>query len=67
MSDRYRDSADPGVGSPPVGRLGLPRPAVLRRHEPGAPASVVTEMTARMPFGTREIGSRVCGQCLLGA
>ena len=37
MSDWYRDFANSGVGSTLVGQLGLPRPAVLRRYEPGAP------------------------------
>jgi 3-oxoacyl-[acyl-carrier protein] reductase len=37
MSDWYRDFANSGVGSTLVGHLGLPRPAVLRRYEPGAP------------------------------
>ena len=37
MSDWYRDLANSGVGSTLVEQLGLPRPAVLRRHEPGAP------------------------------
>jgi 3-oxoacyl-[acyl-carrier protein] reductase len=37
VSDWYRDFANSGVGSTLVGQLGLPRPAVLRRYEPGAP------------------------------
>ncbi|MGY1762748.1 3-oxoacyl-ACP reductase [Geodermatophilus sp. SYSU D00779] len=37
MSDWYRDFANSGVGSTLVQQLGLPRPAVLRRYEPGAP------------------------------
>ena len=37
MSDWYRDFANSGVGTTLVKRLGLPRPAVLRRYEPGAP------------------------------
>ena len=37
MSDWYRDFANSGVGSTLVEQLGLPRPAVLRRYEPGAP------------------------------
>ncbi|SHN81969.1 3-oxoacyl-[acyl-carrier protein] reductase [Geodermatophilus obscurus] len=37
MSDWYRDLANSGVGSTLVKQLGLPRPAVLRRYEPGAP------------------------------
>ena len=37
MSDWYRDFANSGVGTTLVRQLGLPRPAVLRRYEPGAP------------------------------
>ncbi|ADB73108.1 3-oxoacyl-ACP reductase [Geodermatophilus obscurus] len=37
MTDWYRDLANSGVGSTLVEQLGLPRPAVLRRYEPGAP------------------------------
>ena len=37
MSDWYRDFANSGVGSTVVEQLGLPRPAVLRRYEPGEP------------------------------
>ncbi|SDN57294.1 3-oxoacyl-ACP reductase [Geodermatophilus sp. DSM 45219] len=37
MSDWYRDLANSGVGATLVRQLGLPRPAVLRRYEPGAP------------------------------
>src|SRR3712207_6457557 len=37
VSDWYRDFANSGVGTTLVKRLGLPRPAVLRRYEPGAP------------------------------
>jgi 3-oxoacyl-[acyl-carrier protein] reductase len=37
VSDWYRDFANSGVGSTLVKQLGLPRPAVLRRYEPGAP------------------------------
>jgi 3-oxoacyl-[acyl-carrier protein] reductase len=37
VSDWYRDFANSGVGATLTKRLGLPRPAVLRRHEPGAP------------------------------
>ena len=36
MSDWYRDFANSGVGTTLVRQLGLPRPAVLRRYEPGA-------------------------------
>ena len=35
MSDWYRDFANSGVGTTITKQLGLPRPAVLRRHEPG--------------------------------
>jgi 3-oxoacyl-[acyl-carrier protein] reductase len=37
VSDWYRDFANSGVGTTIVTQLGLPRPAVLRRHEPGQP------------------------------
>ncbi len=37
MSDWYRDFANSGVGTTVTGRFGLPRPAVLRRYEPGGP------------------------------
>ena len=37
MGDWYRDFANSGLGSTVAEQLGLPRPAVLRRYEPGAP------------------------------
>jgi 3-oxoacyl-[acyl-carrier protein] reductase len=37
VSDWYRDFANSGVGATLTKQLGLPRPAVLRRYEPGAP------------------------------
>jgi 3-oxoacyl-[acyl-carrier protein] reductase len=37
VSDWYRDFANSGVGTTIVKQLGLPRPAVLRRYEPGQP------------------------------
>src|SRR5689334_22674317 len=37
MSDWYRDFANSGVGAILTKQLGLPRPAVLRRYEPGRP------------------------------
>jgi 3-oxoacyl-[acyl-carrier protein] reductase len=37
VTDWYRELANSGVGSTLVEQLGLPRPAVLRRYEPGAP------------------------------
>jgi 3-oxoacyl-[acyl-carrier protein] reductase len=37
VSDWYRDFANSGVGATLTKQLGLPRPAVLRRHEPGHP------------------------------
>ncbi|HEX2073314.1 MAG TPA: 3-oxoacyl-ACP reductase [Geodermatophilus sp.] len=37
MSDWYRDFANSGVGATITRQLGLPRPAVLRRYEPGQP------------------------------
>ena len=35
MSDWYRNFANSGVGTTITKQLGLPRPAVLRRYEPG--------------------------------
>ncbi len=37
MSDWYRDFANSGVGTTLTTKLGLPRPAVLRRYTPGDP------------------------------
>ncbi|TQN38099.1 3-oxoacyl-[acyl-carrier protein] reductase [Blastococcus colisei] len=37
MSDWYRDFANSGFGTTITENLGLPRPAVLRRYEPGQP------------------------------
>ncbi|WP_324275475.1 hypothetical protein [Blastococcus brunescens] len=37
MSDWYRDFANSGFGTTVTKNLGLPRPAVLRRFEPGQP------------------------------
>ncbi|MEP7021368.1 MAG: SDR family oxidoreductase, partial [Pseudonocardiales bacterium] len=37
MSDRYLGLVNSSIGSAVASRVGLPRPAVLRRHEPGAP------------------------------
>ena len=37
MSDWYRDFANSGFGTTLTKQLGLPRPAVLRRYEPGEP------------------------------
>jgi 3-oxoacyl-[acyl-carrier protein] reductase len=37
MSDWYRDFVNSGVGQTSTRQLGLPRPAVLRRYEPGQP------------------------------
>lgn len=37
MSDWYTSFANSGIGSTLVRQLGLPRPAVLRRYEPGQP------------------------------
>ena len=37
MSDRYQALANSPVGARVTKRLGLPRPAVLRRYEPGQP------------------------------
>ncbi len=35
--DRYRDLVNSSFGAPLVARLGLPRPAMLRRYHPGQP------------------------------
>ncbi|MDT4891321.1 MAG: 3-oxoacyl-[acyl-carrier protein] reductase, partial [Pseudonocardiales bacterium] len=37
MPDRYLNLVNSPVGSAVASRVGLPRPAVLRRYEPGAP------------------------------
>jgi 3-oxoacyl-[acyl-carrier protein] reductase len=37
MADRYLDLVNSPVGSALASRVGLPRPAVLRRYRPGAP------------------------------
>jgi 3-oxoacyl-[acyl-carrier protein] reductase len=37
VSDWYRDFANSGFGTTVTRQLGLPRPAVLRRYEPGEP------------------------------
>ncbi|HEU5266805.1 MAG TPA: hypothetical protein VFU35_08890, partial [Jatrophihabitans sp.] len=37
MADRYLEFVNSTVGSSVAGRLGLPRPAVLRRYAPGDP------------------------------
>ena len=37
MSDRYLTLVNSPIGSAVASRVGLPRPSVLRRHEPGAP------------------------------
>ena len=37
MSDRYLNFVNSGLGSAIAGRVGLPKPAVLRRYEAGAP------------------------------
>jgi 3-oxoacyl-[acyl-carrier protein] reductase len=37
MTDRYLDLVNSGVGKNVASRLGLPRPAVLRRYQPDAP------------------------------
>jgi 3-oxoacyl-[acyl-carrier protein] reductase len=37
VSDWYRDFANSGFGTTLTKQLGLPRPAVLRRYEPGTP------------------------------
>ncbi|WP_340556485.1 3-oxoacyl-ACP reductase [Streptomyces sp. GSL17-111] len=40
MADRYQRLTASGPGAFVARRLGLPRPEVLRRHEPGAPVAV---------------------------
>jgi 3-oxoacyl-[acyl-carrier protein] reductase len=37
MADRYLDLVNSPIGAALAARLGLPRPAVLRRYQPGAP------------------------------
>src|SRR4051794_39673450 len=37
MADRYLKLVNSGLGASVAGRLGLPRPAVLRRYSPGEP------------------------------
>jgi 3-oxoacyl-[acyl-carrier protein] reductase len=37
MSDRYSQLVNSPIGSRLAGQLGLPKPAVLRRYQPGAP------------------------------
>ncbi len=37
MADRYLELVNSGLGKSVAGRLGLPRPAVLRRYSPGDP------------------------------
>src|SRR4051794_19798136 len=37
VGDWSRDFANSGIGTPVIKQLGLPRPAVLRRYEPGEP------------------------------
>jgi 3-oxoacyl-[acyl-carrier protein] reductase len=37
MADRYLELVNSGVGATVAGKLGLPRPAVLRRYSPGDP------------------------------
>ncbi|MFL6164314.1 MAG: 3-oxoacyl-ACP reductase [Jatrophihabitantaceae bacterium] len=37
MADRYLELVNSGLGASVAGRLGLPRPAVLRRYSPGDP------------------------------
>ena len=56
MSDWYRDFANSGFGTTLTKQLGLPRPAVLRRYEPGEPllpAPVVIGSAGRDGCGSR--------------
>ncbi|WP_448614687.1 3-oxoacyl-ACP reductase [Modestobacter sp. URMC 112] len=59
MSDWYRDFANSGVGTTIVGQLGLPRPAVLRRHEPGSPLLPGPAVVGST--GTGRLGERLTG------
>src|SRR5829696_1650078 len=51
MPDRYQRFADSRAGGVVVRRLGLPDPAVLRRHEPGAPLLVAPALLGAVPGG----------------
>ena len=51
MSDRYQRFADSRPGRLVVRRLGLPEPAVLRRHEPGAPVLDAPALLGSAPGG----------------
>jgi 3-oxoacyl-[acyl-carrier protein] reductase len=51
MSDRYQQFADSRPGQLVVRRLGLPRPVVLRRHEPGAPVLETPALLGAAPGG----------------
>ena len=51
MSDRYQQFADSRPGRLVVRRLGLPEPAVLRRHEPGAPVLDAPALLGAAPGG----------------
>ncbi|OMQ14158.1 hypothetical protein A7K94_0218620, partial [Modestobacter sp. VKM Ac-2676] len=56
MSDWYRDFANSGVGTTITRQLGLPRPAELRRYEPGQsllPGPALVGSPARAAAGHR--------------
>ncbi|MGY1821986.1 3-oxoacyl-ACP reductase [Geodermatophilus sp. SYSU D00079] len=59
MSDWYRDVAGSGLGAMITGRLGLPRPAVLRRYEPGQPLLPGPAVVASV--GEGRLGKQVTG------
>ena len=62
MSDRYQQFADSRPGRLVVRRLGLPEPALLRRHEPGAPVLDAPALLAVVPGGRLgEAAARVLG------
>ncbi|HEU5008111.1 MAG TPA: 3-oxoacyl-ACP reductase, partial [Jatrophihabitantaceae bacterium] len=52
MSDRYLSLVNSPVGSAVASRVGLPRPAVLRRYEPGAPLLPGPVLLGATPDGT---------------
>ena len=60
MGDWYRDFANSGFGTAVTTQLGLPRPAVLRRYEPGAPLLTGPAVVSTAGEGRlREILTRV--------
>jgi 3-oxoacyl-[acyl-carrier protein] reductase len=63
MADRYLSAVNSRIGSAVAARLGLPRPAALRRYQPGNPllpgAAVVGSATGRPPTALCALLSRV--------